>query len=75
MSPELELFVQQEVASGRFPNREAFIAYAVQTLKHDREDAIAGIRIGLAEAEAGLGQSVDQAFDEIRRSLNSPAIK
>jgi Arc/MetJ-type ribon-helix-helix transcriptional regulator len=54
MSPELELFVQEEVASGRFPDREAFISYCVRVLKLDRDDAVKGIQLGLDEADAGL---------------------
>jgi predicted transcriptional regulator len=75
MSPDLELFVQEEVASGRFADREAYIAYAVRMQKLEREDTLAGIRKGLEEADAGLGQPLDEAFADIRRSLNLPATK
>jgi prevent-host-death family protein len=33
----------------------------------DYQDAVAGIRRGLAQAKKGLGQSVDEVFDEIER--------
>lgn len=75
MSPELEMFVQEEVSSGRFPNREAFIAYAVRLAQLEREDALVGIQLGLEEAEAGLGQPVAEAFADIRRSVEQPAAK
>src|SRR5688572_24006543 len=69
MSPELELFVQEEVASGRFPDREAFLSYCVRLLKLDRDDAVKGIQLGLDEADAGLGIPVKEAFAQIRGEL------
>lgn len=75
MSPDLELFVQEEVASGRFASREAYIAHVVRLQKLERDDAIAGIQKGLEEADAGLGRPLDEAFAEIRRRLNLPATK
>lgn len=70
MAPELELFIQEEVSSGRFPNREAFIAYAVSLAQMEREDALAGIQAGLDDVAAGRVKSVDEAFDNILRSVN-----
>jgi hypothetical protein len=49
MSPDLELFIQREVESGHFPDREAFLAHAVRMVQLDREDAVRGILAGLAD--------------------------
>jgi|GEM_PF-6008511 len=63
MSPDLEMFIEmfieQEVASGRFPDREAFISYAVSLVKLDREDALAGIQAGLEEAFASIRRKIE----------------
>ena len=75
MAPELELFIQEEVSSGRFPSREAFINYAVRLVQMEREDALAGIRAGLADAAAGRMKSVDEAFDDILRSTQLANVK
>ncbi|MEX2119210.1 MAG: hypothetical protein WD847_06340 [Pirellulales bacterium] len=72
MSPDLELFVQQEISSGRFPNREALVAHALRLLQRDRDEAIAGIRAGLDDVAAGRGEPLQDAFDDLRRELNAP---
>lgn len=75
MAPELELFIQEEVSSGRFPDREAFIAYAIRLVQMEREDALVGIQIGLEESKAGLGQPVAEAFADIRRAVEQANAK
>ena len=67
ISPDLEEFVQQEVASGRFVDREAVIAHALELLRRDREEAVAGIEAGLADVAAGGVQALEAAFEELRR--------
>jgi putative addiction module CopG family antidote len=70
ISPELEQFVEQEIASGHFPDRDAVVAYALRMLKHDREEAVLGIQAGLADVAAGRVESLAVAFDELRREFN-----
>ncbi len=70
MSPELELFVQQEVASGRFSDRESYISHVVRMMKLDQDEAIAGIEAGFEAAAEGRGKPLAEAFDNIRRSVN-----
>ena len=71
LSPDLERFVEQEVASGRYADREAVIAHALALLRRDREEAVAGIEAALADVAAGRVQPVDQAFDELRREFGT----
>lgn len=72
ISPDLEQFVEQEVSSGRFPDRDAVIAHALRLLQCDREDAIWGIHAGLADVVAGRVQPLAETFDDLRRELNVP---
>ena len=54
ISPELEQFVQWEIETGRFPNREAVIEHALRLL----------------HVSAGRLQPLDEAFSELRRELD-----
>lgn len=69
LSPELERFVEQEVSSGRFTDRNAVIEHALRLLQRDREEAILGIQNGLDDVAAGRTQPIDEAFDELRREF------
>lgn len=64
--PELASFVQQEVSSGRFASQEELMLAGIRLLKQDREEALAGIRQGIAEWRRGEGTSVDDVFARIR---------
>ncbi|MEX2119209.1 MAG: type II toxin-antitoxin system ParD family antitoxin [Pirellulales bacterium] len=66
--PDLERFVQQELSSGRFPDREALIAHALRLLQRDREDAIAGIRAGLDDVAAGRGEPLPIATERQQKT-------
>lgn len=66
-SSELESFVEQEVASGHFADRNAVIECGLRLLQRDREEAIHGILAGLADVAAGRVQSLNEVFDELRR--------
>ena len=70
MAPDLERFVQEEVDSGRFADREAFISFAVRVLMIDREETLAGIRAGLEDVAAGRSMSVEEVFAGIRQEVN-----
>ena len=69
ISPDLEHFVQQEISSGRFADRDAVIAHALRLLQHEREETIAGIRRGLEDVAAGRGRPLDVVFDDLRSEL------
>jgi putative addiction module CopG family antidote len=69
ISPELERFVEREVASGRFADRKSVIEHALRLLQRDREEAVLGIQAGLDDIAAGRTQPLDNAFDDLRREL------
>lgn len=69
MPSDIEQFVQQEVASGRYANRDAVIAHALAVLRRDREEAVAGIEAGLDDVVAGRVQPLSDACAELRREL------
>ena len=66
---ELESFVRQEVESGHFASRESLLSYAVRLLQRDREEAVAGILLGLQEADAGCIQPLNDAVCDLRREV------
>ena len=70
MAPDKRRCVQDEVDSGRFADREAFISFAVRVLMIDREETLAGIRAGLEDVAAGRSMSVEEVFAGIRQEVN-----
>lgn len=66
VSPELEQFVNQEVASGHFADKNSVIEHALRLLQRDRNEAIMGIKAGLADVDAGHIQPVTETFAELR---------
>jgi putative addiction module CopG family antidote len=66
---DLESFVDQEFATGRYGSREEVIIQALQWLRDERQQAIAGIRQGLEDAAAGRVEPLADAFDDIRREF------
>jgi antitoxin ParD1/3/4 len=70
LAADLEQFVQDEVASGRFPNRESVVAHALRLLQREREEAIHGIQLGLEDVAAGRVLPLGDAFADLRRELN-----
>jgi putative addiction module CopG family antidote len=66
-APDLERFIEQQVAGGYFADRDAVIEYALRLLQADQEDAILGIQAGLADIAAGRIQPLNEVFDELRR--------
>ena len=72
LAANLEQFVQQEIASGRFPNRNSVVAHALRLLQREREEAVTGIRVGLEDVAAGRVQSLGDAFADLRRELDVP---
>jgi putative addiction module CopG family antidote len=70
ISPDLERFVQSEIASGRYQSREAVVAEGLRLLQRDREEAIEGIRLGLADVADGRVQALADAFKDLRSELH-----
>ncbi len=72
LAGDLEQFVQQEISSGRFPNRESVVAHALRLLQRDRDEAVVGIRLGLDDVAAGRVQSLGDAIADLRHELDLP---
>ncbi len=72
LAGDLEQFVQQEISSGRFPNRESVVAHALRLLQRDRDEAVVGIRLGLDDVAAGRVQPLRDAMADLRHELEVP---
>jgi len=69
---DLQQFVDHELASGRYDSTDAVVIAGLRLLQRDRQEAVEGIREGLAEMDRGEGVPLDEAFDEIRRRHQIP---
>lgn len=68
LSPQTEQFIQQAVASGLYPSREAMIDKAIEILHkaEARQALIHDVNQGIAEFAAGLGAEMTREdWDEI----------
>jgi len=72
ISPDLAQFVEEEITSGRFPERDSVVAHALRLLQRDREEAIDGILSGLKDVADGKTQPLADAFDDLRHELHVP---
>ena len=73
---DLQQFVDHELAAGRYESTDALVIAGLRLLQRDRQEAVEGIREGLAEMDRGEGIPLDEAFDEIRRGgLDIPTAK
>ena len=70
LAADLEEFVQREITSGRFANRESVFSHALRLLQREREEAVHGIRLGLEDVAAGRVESLGDAFADLRREGN-----
>lgn len=70
---ELQLFVQQQLALGCFDSEQQIVAEGLRLLKAEREETLAGIQAGLADAAAGRMQPLHDAFADLRRELKVDA--
>jgi len=64
---DLEQFLEEEFATGRYVSREEVLIQALQWLRDERQQALAGIQQGLDDAAAGRAEPLADAFAEIRR--------
>lgn len=69
---DLQSFVNEQVQLGCFPNEEQMVTEALRMLKAERDESLAGIRAGLADAAAGRVQPLAETFADIRREFNLP---
>jgi Arc/MetJ-type ribon-helix-helix transcriptional regulator len=65
--PDLRLFVDEQIQLGCFPSEQQLVAEAMRMLKIERDETVAGIRQGLADAAAGRVQPLAEAFADLRR--------
>lgn len=72
---DLEPFVEEEFATGRYGSREEVLIQALQWLRAKRQQAIAGIQQGLDDATNGRVQSLATAFADIRHGSVTPEQK
>ena len=75
LPPELEPFVEQEFATGRYATREEILVQALRWLSEERRAAVAGIREGLDDVAAGHTQTLQEAFADIRKEFGKSESK
>jgi len=72
-TPEQEQFITDQVSHGPFQKQSEVIEAALellrQRLQQDYDETVESIRQGLKDYEAGKGQPLAEACDDIRRSL------
>lgn len=73
-SPELERLVRQKLATGRYSSEDDLLLEAMRALE-DREEAVAGIREGLADMEAGRTRPLCEIDAEFRNRRDSRSSK
>jgi putative addiction module CopG family antidote len=61
LPPDLQDFVDRELATGRYQSKEEIVVAGLRLLQRDRQEALEGIREGLAESERGEGIPLDEA--------------
>ena len=69
LPPELEPFVEQEFATGRYGTREEVVVQALRWFRDERQEAVAGVKQGLDDAAAGRTQPLADAFADIRKEF------
>ncbi len=72
LPPDLEPFVEQEFASGRYATRDEVVARALRWLRDERQEAVSGIRQGLDDFAAGRTQPLPEAFADLRKEFGVP---
>jgi len=69
---QLEAFVEQEFATGRYASREEVVVQALCWLREERQQAVYGIQQGLGDWAAGRTQPLAEAFADIRKEFGVP---
>ena len=68
---DLQPFVEEEFATGRYSSREEVLIRALQWFREERRQAVVGIREGLVDAAAGRMQPLADAMADIRREFGA----
>ena len=63
--PMLDRLVREELATGTYHSEDEVLVEAMQALR-DRDEAIAGIREGLSDLDAGRVRLLDDVDAELR---------
>jgi len=63
--PMLDQLVREELATGAYRSEDDVLVEAMQALR-DRDEAIAGIREGLSDLDAGRVRSLGEVDAELR---------
>ena len=69
---ELEPFIEQEFATGRYASRDEVVVQALRWLREERQQAVSGIKQGLDDVAAGRAQPIGEAFSDIRKEFGVP---
>lgn len=72
LPPDLEPFVDRELAAGRYTSGEQLVVHALRWFKAEREQAVAGIKEGLVDAAVGRTQPLSEALADIRKEFGVP---
>ena len=75
LPPELEPFVEQEFATGRYRTREEVVVQALRWFRDERQEAVVGLKQGLDDVAAGRTQPLAQAFTDIRKEFGVPEME
>jgi putative addiction module CopG family antidote len=71
--PDLEPFVRERMASGKYASEDELLRYAFHALAEEEED-LAAVRDAVAEWQAGdPGIPLDDAFGNVRRKHDMSA--
>lgn len=70
---ELAQFVQSEVAAGHYASEAEVLSAAVRLLRDEQNEAIEGIRRGVASMERGEGVTLDEAIADLKARLRAEA--
>jgi predicted transcriptional regulator len=69
---DLQPFVNQQLELGCFPDEQQLVTVALQLLKDEREESLAGVRQGLADAAAGRVKPLAETFADLRSEFGLP---
>ena len=78
LTPEQKQFVEAQVATGSFKDSTEVVQAGIDLLRKaaaQREcgEAVDDIRKGHLDIEAGKGQTIEEAFADVRKKLGLPA--
>lgn len=66
---DLQPFVAQQIELGLYQSEQQLVDDAVRLLRAERDEAVAGIRLGLADAAVGRTQPLAEVFRELRQEF------